>query len=357
MKVVLLILIIINILLFLFVKRYVQTIKFGLPIKKETFFNLVDKLNIPKFYNYYNPSPFVYNNKVYSTHRVHYGSYYSITKIIRERIAGKKFPSYIAITTENNNVINVKIPFVMNISKFNKYTRNKKYKIVGYEDARPLIIKDNLYLLVNTFVNSTKYCQHCLIKIDSKKLDNNPSEITYDDLILINPSLNQRYNQKNWMPLIKDDKLYLFYGLNPLEIYECNIDNGAVKLIHKELYKSVPKNLRGGSHVLEYYSKMFSKNVYVCIVHTKRKNYYTHSFVIIDYPFKILALSGDFIIKDDFIRFIEYSKLIHIVNIQFVSGLLIDKDKMIVYYGENDCISNKFEIDIDIMEKSLVKII
>ena len=66
---------------------------------------------------------------------------------------------------------------------------------------------------------------------------------------------------------------------------------------------------------------------------------------------------GEFIIKDDYIRFIEYSKLIHIVNIQFVSGLLIDKDKMIVYYGEKDCISNKFEIDIDVMEKSLVKII
>jgi predicted GH43/DUF377 family glycosyl hydrolase len=102
---------------------------------------------------------------------------------------------------------------------------------------------------------------------------------------------------------------------------------------------------------------MFSKNVYVCIVHTRRKYYYTHSFVIIDYPFKILALSGEFIIKDDCIRFIEYSKLIHIVNIQFVSGLLINKDKMFVYYGENDCISNKFEIDIDAMEKSLVKII
>ena len=26
-------------------------------------------INIPKFYNYYTPSPFVYNNKVYSTHR------------------------------------------------------------------------------------------------------------------------------------------------------------------------------------------------------------------------------------------------------------------------------------------------
>ncbi len=334
---------------------YLKSIKYIFPVKNTTYFDVVKHLDVPKHYNYYNPSGFIYNNKMYTTHRIHYGKFYSLPIRIMQ-ILGKVRKSHIAISTEDNKVIDVKVPDVKDIEKFKKQTSFKKYRMAGYDDARALLIKNKLYLLANTCVNHNNYCQMCLLRFNIDKLESNILE--FEDIILIEPSLNKTCHQKNWMPIVKDEKLYLIYSINPVKVYECNIETGHIDLIcEHNPNKNLPSHIRGGSNVLEYYSKMFNENVYLCISHIRRKGYYTHLFVILSKDYKIKAISDEFMIDKQSLRFIEYSTIIHHINIQFVSSILIINDTLNVFYGNYDTTSHRFEIGLDLMEKSLKKIL
>jgi hypothetical protein len=73
--------------------------------------------------------------------------------------------------------------------------------------------------------------------------------------------------------------------------------------------------------------------------------------------YKIKAISDEFMIDKQSLRFIEYSTIIHHINIQFVSSILIINDTLHVFYGNYDTTSHRFEIGLDLMEKSLKKIL
>ena len=342
------------ILIYLYFKNYIKSIKYSFPIHRETYFNIVNKLDIPKYYDYFNPSAFIYKNKLYTVHRIHkFGFRVPFSIFVR----GIILPSMLAISTEENDVIKIKIPDIKTIPKLKKEIKGKDYKKIGVEDARCFMINNKLYFLVNTCINNSNYCQMCLLRFNPENLENNNLE--FEDIIVINPSFNESCHQKNWMPLVKNEELFLFYSVAPTKIYKCDVDSGNITLVYEnvETNQLIPKKMRGSSNILEYFSKTFNQNVFVCIMHILRRRFYSNLFVIFSQDFKILAVSDEFIIDERSLRFLEYKKFVHWKNIQFVSSVLIKNNDLIVFYGQDDRTSNKFTVSLDLMEKSLTKVI
>ena len=324
-----------------------------LEINNKTYFNIVKKLNFPDFFKYYNPSGFIYNNKLYTTHRIHFQP----NRFYHPYLKNK---SFISISRENSDkVIYVNVPQISNLVQYQNFTKNKNYHVLGYEDVRAFILDNKLYMLANTFAYNELHSQMCLIKFNLDQIDLEKDEIiSSQNVLLLNPSLNENKSQKNWMPLIKDEKLFLIYSINPMTIYECNVDNGNINLIFKDnINQSVPTNLRGSSNLVEYYSTKFNKKVYICVCHIKRITFYTHLFIILDnYSFKVLAISDEFIIDNNSLKFSKFFCINSIYNIQFISSILLSPEKdnnLIVFYGENDKVSKRFEVNLDKIEKRL----
>lgn len=345
------ILIIIAILLiYIFIYTYIRYFHYIQPINITTYCDIVKRLNFPSFFKYYNPSGFMYKNKIYTTHRIHFQPNIFYHKNLKNK-------SFIGISREDNDkVIYVNVPDIANLEQY-QFSKDKNYHIVGYEDIRAFIFKDMLCMLANTFAYNEKYSQMCLIKFKLDEINLEEDEmIQSKDVVLLNPSLNENRSQKNWIPFLKNNKLLLLYSLNPMIIYNCDVDTGNINMVSEgKIIPSISTSLRGGSNIVEYYSELLNKKVYICISHIRRLTYYTHLFVILeyDYPFKIIAISDEFIIDNNSLKFSEYFYINSIYNIQFISSLLLKNNNLIAFYGENDKLSKRFEISLEDMEKTI----
>ena len=337
--------------LILILSFYIFYFNQTLKIKNLTYFNVSKKLNFPDFFSYYNPSGFVHNNKLYTVHRIHFCSNFFYGSNYRNK-------SFIAISREDNDkVIYVNVPEISQLNKFNNLSKDKIYRVNGYEDPRAFIFRGMLCLLVNTCALNEKYTQMCLIKFKLNEINLEEDDIiNSSDVILLQPSFNDDRSQKNWMPLVKDNRLFLIFCLNPLKVFECDVETGLLRLLYEgNLIKSIPSPLRGSSNIIEYYSKFLNKKVFLGICHIRRHYFYTHLFILFDfdYPFKILGVSDEFIICDDKIKFSNYFYINSMFRIQFVSSILKINNNLLVFYGEKDKVSKKFEISLENVEKTI----
>ena len=295
-------------------------------------------------YQAFNPGVFIYKNKIYNSFRLANGNFFSFYRFYKHL-----YPSKICIQSENL-VSEIMMQDITKISKYFNITKNKKYKIKGYEDSRCIILNDYLYLIVSTFAESINYCQIGIIKINCNKLNN--KYIIPDDFNLVTPSYLKHGYQKNWMPFVYNSQLYLVYSINPHKILHCDLNTYNLTEISNVFNNKIPKNIRGGSNIILYNSNRF-KNVYLGLGHIKRNMFYTHIFYIFncEYPFQVIGISNEFIIGDNKLKFLKTSKevipnlLKYKWNIQFVAGLCMIDSHLKIYYGQDDEYSMEFTIN------------
>lgn len=325
-----------------------------IPVLIDRLSNPICKLHHvdPSLYDYFNPCTFQYGDKIYTTHRLATGRFFSVYKIYEYFTkCSKYYPSLICISSaECTSIVN--IPDVRYIEKYKNITQGRRYRFTGYEDARSVVIGDNICLIVNCFASSDAYTQLGVITIDAAHLTQNI--ITPTNFCLVHPDLINNCFQKNWMPFVQHDELYLVYSVSPHVVYRCNYATGEISLI-SNISNSLPNHIRGGSNVCKYVYN--GVQCHISVVHVRRKNFYTHQLYCFSavQPYTVLYISPEWIIHNGhlvYVHNLKYSYYFYLI--QFVSGLSITNDVATVYYGTDNYCSNTFTIDRSQIDRMLV---
>jgi predicted GH43/DUF377 family glycosyl hydrolase len=291
---------------------------------------------------WYNPSIFEYDNQIYYTHRVHIGT----NKSGIDYILGD-FKSKIIITKETH-VWNIVIP-------------NTFKAINGFEDARPIVYKNKLYLIVNEIDQNTKYSFIFILIFKCKDLQINNNKISPTQILKCTYTHDKIRTQKNWIPFFYQQQMYMIYSFNPLTILQINLKSGITNLYSSKKH-NIPKSLRGSSNIIHYNGLKYN-NCFLTVAHTKYKCIYTNNFVLLNNepPFDIIGISDEFTMEKNKLLIVNDTKrklynTIGFVNpiIQFVAGLLQTQNNLIITYGQTDYYSCQFVISVDDME-SLIK--
>jgi hypothetical protein len=125
--------------------------------------------------------------------------------------------------------------------------------------------------------------------------------------------------EKNWAPLVVNDKIYIIYSHEPLVVYQLTKE-GDLRLISKETPVAQAYSLRGGTPLQPW------RGGYLCAVHqapfTSDRCYYTHKFLRYDASLSRVETSGSFFIQKR--------------GIEFAAGLVVEEDRLILSYGVSD---------------------
>ncbi len=220
------------------------------------------------------------------------------------------------ITTKKNNLLNSKIIKFESDDLFTKYPTS----IPGFEDLR-LVELNGIIWTVGTarITNPTDTNEIVLSRLNS----------AYEmDLVLRLkvrwPTAEMEKNtwcQKNWVPFVKDNELYILYSSDEMIILKPDLETGECEIVNRTKDQEHDYSLyRGGSQVIKI------DTGYLYLIHqignneTDHKNkdnnetiwrrYYYHRFVYMDNNYKITKISPLFyLIKK---------------SIEFVSGMTLD---------------------------------
>lgn len=147
--------------------------------------------------------------------------------------------------------------------------------------------------------------------------------------------------EKNWVPLVHDDTLYLLYSLSPVHrVLRCDTASGQCVDVHHEESARLPA-LRGGSQAVA------CGDAYVGVAHTTETatrfpyRAYVHYFYLLapQPPFAVQALSPPWIFPPHFYDAKDW--------IQFCSGLSLQGDDFVLTYGVGDCLCKQLRVPRD----------
>ncbi|MFI0607075.1 MAG: glycosyltransferase [Anaerolineae bacterium] len=144
----------------------------------------------------------------------------------------------------------------------------------------------------------------------------------------VNRAIHPDQHQKNWMPLVSDDNLYLIYSSDPTTIVRFELDASgddasAFTVVDTLLPNFALDHCRGGTQAVEIL------NGFLCLVHETIEGMlgsrnYLHRFVRFDHDFRVVAVSDPFFFKK--------------LGVEFASGLVYDAAQraLIVSFGVGD---------------------
>lgn len=210
-----------------------------------------------------------------------------------------------------------------------KTDKPKRYSnILGLEDIRLFKWNGRVCFLCSTMDNHHK----TYMNISYGEIENNSVNK------LVHLDLGNERCEKNWLPLVYQNKLLIIYSFDPYLIYEYK-DN-KLELFLKNESKFDLKNLRGSCPPIEF------GNGYLCVGHVvhylKDTRSYLHRFVYLDEELKISKVSHQFYFENN-------------DRIEYAIGLTKEKDtnEIIIGVGLNDCVSMLYYVESDVINKML----
>jgi len=172
---------------------------------------------------------------------------------------------------------------------------------------------------------------------------NDNSVIEVSRIRIPNPGNTSSYCEKNWMPVLDLPYHYIKWS-DPVELIYVDINCVSSKLLFKGSLSTIPITQRGGSQVLK------TLNGWLAITHevklfTNKNNckdaIYHHRFILWDESWKIKKYSKPFSIMGS--------------SIEFVAGMCIYKDKLLISYGFQDnaayILSTNLQTIMDFMDE------
>ncbi len=169
------------------------------------------------------------------------------------------------------------------------------HNIQGLEDGRHIFYKNKLYASFTSFeYGKEAKASMVLTHINQEK------NYTIDKVVHLKYQTEKI--QKNWVPIIYNDKLCFIYSYEPFIILEVNPDTGDCKEIIKKEFKYRLNDLRGSAPPIW----IEDKQVYLIMTHEVIFNdtrKYIHRFLLFDKDFNLLKISIPFYFYKLFIEF------------------------------------------------------
>jgi hypothetical protein len=164
---------------------------------------------------------------------------------------------------------------------------------------------------------------------------------TLERIDILDENGKNYYNNKNFVPIILENELYLIKNHNPFEILKCLYVEDEKKLYCKEIISgeydiSIP-NLRGNTPYIELENNRFMAITHETIEDRAKQRTYLHYFTIINFEDKdkpfIESISKPFCLLGN-------------CGIEFVMGFIesYDGQSYIITLGKNDCTSHIVKI-------------
>ena len=181
--------------------------------------------------------------------------------------------------------------------------------INGLEDLRLIEYKNKIYY----FATSNEYTHE--IKIIHGEYD------FQNEKFINNKIMNTPYNkycEKNWTPIIKDNELQVIYQWNPLTF--AKIENNNLNFYKKVETPSVFRYFKGSTPFIEHKDQLW------CVVHSTietQPRVYLHYILIFDKEYNLIKYSLPF-------SFIKN-------NVEFCLGFLIRNDDLFFTFSQFDC--------------------
>ena len=181
--------------------------------------------------------------------------------------------------------------------------------INGLEDLRLIEYKNKIYY----FATSNEYTHE--IKIIHGEYDFQNGKFVNNKIM--NTPYN-KYCEKNWTPIIKDNELQVIYQWNPLTF--AKIENNNLNFYKKVETPSVFRYFKGSTPFIEHKDQLW------CVVHSTietQPRVYLHYILIFDKEYNLIKYSLPF-------SFIKN-------NVEFCLGFLIRNDDLFFTFSQFDC--------------------
>lgn len=274
----------------------------------------IENLSYRDNYECFNSSIIEHNGKILCAFRASSFDKSGIVDAMHTEAGGESILLYGEFN--GNNVINVKEINVLNIPKIAPYT------ITGLEDPRLFIWNNKPYAL----------CSHPYGKNGIDTIEVVLVDIENESSIILKDPFERQFS-KNWIPVVKEDGLYIITDVNPMRVYKLVDEN--LELVSESTIKS-DLNIHGGSTPFIYNGKMYT------MVHGRffaaNKWVYWHS---------IVEIKDDWNIKLE--RFFYFDK----IGTEFSSCAQIINDELIITYSVDDKGSKFISVPKLEMEKIL----
>jgi len=179
--------------------------------------------------------------------------------------------------------------------------RFNAFSVRGIEDCRLIELNQNLWFTGTTLdTNPSGAIQISLAKIDDTNAING-RPVKVEKLIPLEGPDPHRH-EKNWLPFIKEEELYLIYNSYPFTIFKPNSETGECTKILEYTTEHDLSRFRGSAAPIEF------DDGYLMLVHevvfmSDYTRVYLHRFVYLDQNFRIKLLSKPFIFKQQGVEF------------------------------------------------------
>jgi len=210
---------------------------------------------------------------------------------------------------------------------------NAEFRITGLEDCRLIGLDLNSWFVAATFDTHPQQIGQSLCKMKESK-----EGLFVEQIIpLKTPSLSNR-TEKNWLPFVKEGKLYAIYGYNPVTIYQLDPLTGICKPYIEYEASHDFSRFRGSSGPIPF------DDGYLVMVHEvifNSNRHYLHRFLYLNKDFKIEKLSTPF-------------TFLH-KGIEYCCGITIDHDQKncIIPIGYEDEKAYLLFVDLNTIRSSL----
>lgn len=258
---------------------------------------------------------------------------------------------------ENNSVIDLNQSY--------NFPSNHQSNSSTAQDPRFIYLHDKLYLLFNDAVTQ-RYKREMYLA----ELRHNQTNFTIKNITHLYYLPAAKYDQKNWTPLIYDQKLYLINNIDPFVLLAFNAEKNELKplYINKKpgLQKKWPYGkIRGGTPAiyvkeLDGYLAFFHSSVqykedeppWIIRQGPPWRKYYIGAIVFDSKPpFHIKSYTGKPLTYPGL-----YNETDSNYQIIFPSGLIDDKQRFIISAGFQDSMTVILSVDKDLLFSKLRKL-
>lgn len=198
--------------------------------------------------------------------------------------------------------------------------------IIGMEDVR--LFGDKYFLCTRVDVNISSIPQICW-----GTYDNDGSVTRLVPLI----AGTQLKCEKNWLPFIDNNKIYIIYATGPLQIYKLDVDSGSIHEIRRGSFdKYYINDFRGSASPIEY------NDGWLCTIHQvyhSEPRKYFHRFVWFDKNFSIIKFSLPFFFDS--------------ISVEFNLSICHSHEGLLMTYSNYDSYSMMCIVDYDILNSML----
>lgn len=227
------------------------------------------------------------------------------------------------IDTTKNNVCDFKL-----FDPKSKLISNPNTIVKGLEDCRIFSFEGNICF----FATSLEFSNdgHCQMIFGNME----------NTIILKSPDRNR--NEKNWLPFVKEDKLFAIYQYQPFEIFEIDPKTGEYFcVVSKDYVKFNMDSFRGSAGPF-LYNHFYYIIIHEVIGHPDRT--YFHRILKMSLDFKLHSMSLPFVLNG--------------ANpIEYVCGLIIQNDIVYISWGDNDKKAMLTQLPYDIFDSGCTIII